>query len=124
VGIKIIIVQSKQAVSDITQEWLDAMQSEWLPIQEGMGLRLKGPVRHIRRNQHVEVQVRYHSPIAMLTGTLDEAQPIIGGERGMRYIVYDGEVTEHRSDDVALPSDEQPMRIVLSQNALQPRSST
>tara|TARA_R110002051_G_scaffold46751_1_gene93364 strand:+ start:1527 stop:4790 length:3264 start_codon:yes stop_codon:yes gene_type:complete len=124
VGIKIIIVQSKKAVSDITQEWLDSMQSEWLPIQEGMGLRLKGPVRHIRRNQHVEVQVRYHSPIAMLTGTLDEAQPIIGGERGMRYIVYDGEITEHRSDDVALPSDEQPMRIVLSQNALQPRSST
>ena len=123
VAIKIIIVQSRNAVSDITQEWLASMQSEWLPIQEGMGLRLQGPVRHIARNQHLEVQVRYHSPIAMLTGTLDEAQPIIGGEQGMRYIVYDGEVTEHGSDDGPLPSDDQPMRIVLSQNVLQPRST-
>ena len=55
-----------------------------------MGLRLIGPVRHIESNQHLEVQVRYHSPIAMLTGTLDEAQPVIGGQMGMRYIVKGG----------------------------------
>ena len=88
-----------------------------------MGLRLIGPVRHIESNQHLEVQVRYHSPIAMLTGTLDEAQPVIGGQMGMRYIVKGGDVTEHNSDDGPLPSDCQPMRIVLNNETLQPRSA-
>lgn len=122
-GIKVVLVDSGQSLRDITQEWVSSMESEWLPIREGMGLRLQGPVRRMMSSQHLEVQVRYHSPIAMLAGTLDAAAPIIGGERGMRYIVKGDKITVHGSNDGRLKSDGKEMSTILSFNALQPRST-
>tara|TARA_R110000822_G_scaffold8704_40_gene34437 strand:- start:923 stop:4186 length:3264 start_codon:yes stop_codon:yes gene_type:complete len=122
-GIKLVIVEPGRSLRDITEEWVASMESEWLPIQKGMGLRLKGPIHRMGDSQHLEVQVRYHSPIAMLTGTVDEAEPIIGGNRGMRYIVKGKNITEHGSDDGPMQSDCQQMNIILTPNELQPRST-
>jgi hypothetical protein len=54
------------------------------------------------------LQVIYHSPLAMLTGTLNPRQLVVGGAQGMRYIIRGTSITEHGSNDGPLLSDSLP----------------
>ena len=57
---------------------------------------------------HWQLQVIYHSPLAMLTGTLNPRQLVVGGNQGMRYIIRGTSITEHGSSDGPLASDHLP----------------
>jgi hypothetical protein len=62
-------------------EWrqlLPCLRSEWLPAQQGMGLRLSGTLPAITGTW--ELRVLYHSPLAMSSGVLDKDTLTIGGQ--------------------------------------------
>ncbi|AQZ94254.1 toxin VasX [Halopseudomonas phragmitis] len=116
-GIKLAAVTPGGVPEDITDSWVNSVTCEWLPIQQGMGLKLSGSLADLAESQHLEVRVLYHSPLAMLTGTLDERNPVVGGRMGMRYLVRGGRIIEHASTDGPLPSDQLPIRQALSFDA-------
>jgi hypothetical protein len=84
------------------------VQSQWLPIHQGMGLRLSGKLPAQPEGGYWQLQVIYHSPLAMLTGTLTPRQLVVGGAQGMRYIIRGTSITEHGSSDGPLVSDSLP----------------
>ncbi|MDH0097645.1 hypothetical protein L1F06_004195 [Ectopseudomonas hydrolytica] len=49
------------------------MHSQWLSIHQGMGLRLSGKLPAQPEGSYWQLQVIYHNPLAMLTGTLNPA---------------------------------------------------
>jgi hypothetical protein len=55
-----------------------------------------------------QLQVIYHSPLAMLTGTLNPGRLVVGCAQGMRYIIRGTSITEHGSSDGPLASDRLP----------------
>ena len=81
------------------------LESSWLPIHQGMGLRLKGKLPRQPNSRYCQVQVLYHSPLAVQAGTLNHQQLIVGGAMGMRYIVRGAAVVEHASNEGPLLSD-------------------
>jgi hypothetical protein len=59
---------------------------------------------------HWQLQVIYHSPLAMLTSTLNPGRLVVGGTQGMRYIIRGTSITEHGGSDGPLISDSLPRR--------------
>ncbi|MBF8159718.1 hypothetical protein [Ectopseudomonas hydrolytica] len=95
------------------------MHSQWLPIHQGMGLRLSGKLPAQPEGAYWQLQVIYHSPLAMLTGTLNPRQLVVGGTQGMRYIIRGTSITEHGSSDGPLVSDTL-AAVVVEQSVLTP----
>ncbi len=83
--LRLAAINAAGTPTDCTRQWLAAVQSQWLPIHQGMGLCLSGKLPAQPEGGHWQLQVIYHSPLAMLTGTLSPHQLVVGGNQGMRY---------------------------------------
>jgi hypothetical protein len=106
---------------DCTAAFLPSLRSEWLPAQQGMGLRLSGTLSAVMGTW--ELRVLYHSPLAMGSGVLDKDTLTISGQNGMRYIVRGKRVTEHLSTAGNLASDRLPAHKIDS-TLLNPKERT
>ncbi|WP_092286417.1 toxin VasX [Halopseudomonas sabulinigri] len=103
--VKVVAFDAANTPVDCTSEWLSGVESTWLPIHQGMGLRLSGKLPRRLDSHYWQVQVLYHSPLAMQAGTLNSRQLIVGGGKGMRYIVRGSSVVEHAATAGPLLSD-------------------
>lgn len=119
-GITLVAVGSNQSVRSITPLWEDSLECEWLPIEEGMGLKIVGRVAELFETEHLEVRVLYHSPLALMTGSASEASPVVGGNMGVRYLIKGGKITRHANEDGPLPSDGLLIEKPVSSEKLQP----
>lgn len=82
---------------DLGREWTSTLSAAWIPADQGQGLLLTG--RFARPVSRLEVQVAYHSPLPLLSGSQGD-DAIIGGPRGIRFaIAPDGLVTPLYADD-------------------------
>lgn len=106
---------------DYTAAFLPSLRSEWLPAQQGMGLRLSGSLPAVMGTW--ELRVLYHSPLAMGSGVLDKDTLTIGGQNGMRYLIHGKRVTEHLSTAGNLASDRLPAHKIDS-TLLNPKECT
>ncbi|MBK58920.1 MAG: hypothetical protein CML01_08970 [Pseudomonas sp.] len=121
--IKLVAFDKLNTPTDCTQQWLNNVASHWLPIHQGMGLRLAGAVPRRADCAYWQLQVLYHSPLAMQAGTLDPQKQVVGGGMGMRYIITGSTIVEHGSNDGPLLSDRY-SAIVVSTSQLQPKDAT
>jgi hypothetical protein len=106
---------------DYTAALLPSLRSEWLPAQQGMGLRLSGTLSAVMGTW--ELRVLYHSPLAMGSGVLDKDTLTIGGQHGVRYLIRGKRVTEHHSTVGKLASDRLPAQKIDS-TLLKPKERT
>jgi hypothetical protein len=116
-------IDERQMVTDHTAGWLASMRSQWLPAEQGMGLRLSGVMPSAPKSSHWQLRVLYHSPIAMLTGVLNTEKMVVGGNMGLRYIVKGSRIVEHSSEDAPLPSD-RTSSIQVTATQLQPKEQS
>lgn len=103
--VKLIAFDKLNAPTDCTRQWLNNLECHWLPIHQGMGLRLAGTVPRRADCTYWQLQVLYHSPLAMQAGSLNPQDPVVGGGMGMRYIITGSTIVEHGSSDGPLLSD-------------------
>ena len=87
-----------------------------------MGLRLSGALPKSADSHYWQLQVLYHSPLAMQAGTLGPQQMVVGGGMGLRYIIRGTAVVEHASNDGPLLIDSF-SAVPLSQELLHPKES-
>ena len=106
--LRLAAINAAGTPTDCTRQWLATVQSQWLPIHQGMGLRLSGKLPAQPEGGYWQLQVIYHSPLAMLTSTLNPRQLVVGGNQGMRYIIRGTSITEHGSSDGPLLSESLP----------------
>ena len=71
---------------DMTPYWLPGTLCQWIPIEEGQGLRISGPFKEVKDLLRtppgtLSLRLRYRTP---LTGILG-ARSFIGGERGLAF---------------------------------------
>ena len=118
--IALVAVDSNQSVRNVTPSWEDSLECEWLPIEEGMGLKLVGKVAELFDTEHLEVRVLYYSPLALMTGSASEGSPVVGGKMGVRYLIKGGKITVHGNEDGPLPSDKMLIEQPVSNRKLQP----
>src|SRR5690554_607562 len=122
-GITLVAVGSNQSLRNITPTWEDSLKCEWLPIEEGMGLKVIGEVAELLETEHLEVRILYHSSLALMTGSASEANPIVGGDKGVRYLIQGAKITRHANEDGALPSDKVLIQKSISNTRLQPEGN-
>lgn len=120
--IKLIAFDKLNTPTDCTRQWLNNLESHWLPIHQGMGLRLAGAVPHRADCTYWQLQVLYHSPLAMQAGTLGPQKAVVGGGMGMRYIIKGSTIVEHGSSDGPLISDRY-SSVAVSSDLLQPKDA-
>ena len=120
--VKLIAFDKLNTPTDCSLQWLGNLTSHWLPIHQGMGLRLTGAVPRRADCRYWQLQVLYHSPLAMQTGTLDPQKPVVGGGMGMRYIIKGSTIVEHGSNDGPLRSDNY-SSVAVSSELLQPKDT-
>lgn len=103
----LVAVNDRGSATDCTLQWLEKLNSEWMPYHNGMGLSLSGKLPECLNTRYWQVQVLYHSPLALQTGALstDPEKLVIGGGMGMRYIINGSAVTEHKTNDGPLVID-------------------
>jgi len=121
--VKLVAFDKLNTPTDCTQQWLENLDSHWLPIHQGMGLRLAGAVPRRADCAYWQLQVLYHSPLAMQAGTLGPQNVVVGGGMGMRYIITGSTIVEHGSSDGHLLSDRY-NAIAVSPSHLQPKDAT
>ena len=121
--IKLIAFDKLNTPTDCTRQWLNNLESHWLPIHQGMGLRLAGTVPRRADCAYWQLQVLYHSPLAMQAGTLGPQELVVGGGMGMRYIITGSTIVEHGSSDGPLLSDRY-SSVAVSPELLQPKDAT
>lgn len=95
---------------DFTLHWLNQAEADWIPAEQGMGLKLSGPVPLLPQGSHWQVRVLYYAPAGMLAGTLNPDNLVIGGKWGLRFLIDGSNITEHVSNEGALPSDSIPAK--------------
>ncbi|VVQ25267.1 hypothetical protein PS925_05711 [Pseudomonas fluorescens] len=88
---------------DITPFWLSDSSCQWIPIDEGQGLRISGPFKEVKDVLRtppgtLSLRLRYRTP---LTGILG-ARSFIGGERGLAFTL------NNSTGVIALRSDPTP----------------
>ena len=120
--LKLVAFDNRNTPTDCTRQWLGNLQSQWLPIHQGMGLRLSGALPKRADSHYWQLQVLYHSPLAMQAGTLDPQQLVVGGGMGLRYIIRGTAVVEHASNDGPLLIDSF-STVPVSPEQLQPKES-
>ena len=120
--VKLIAFDTLNTPTDCTQQWLGNLASHWLPIHQGMGLRLAGAVPRRADCEYWQLQVLYHSPLAMQAGTLGPQELVVGGGMGMRYIIKGSGIVEHGSSDGPLISDRYDS-VPISTELLQPKDA-
>lgn len=75
---------------DMTPHWLSSSTCQWIPHQEGQGLRLSGPFNPLKNilsstPTTVSLRLRYRTPLIVMLG----APNFIGGERGLAFTLND-----------------------------------
>ncbi|MGG5870397.1 toxin VasX [Pseudomonas peli] len=120
--IKLVAFDNRNTPTDCTRQWLSNLESQWLPIHQGMGLRLSGALPKRADSHYWQLQVLYHSPLAMQAGTLGPQQLVVGGGMGLRYIIRGTAVVEHASNDGPLLIDSF-STVPVSPELLQPKES-
>lgn len=103
--VKVVAYDAISRPVNCTREWLSGVESAWLPIHQGMGLRLSGKLPRHLDSSYWQIQVLYHSPLAMQAGALNSGKLIVGGGMGMRYIIRGSSVVEHAATAGSLLSD-------------------
>jgi hypothetical protein len=83
---------------------------------------LSGALPKRADSHYWQIQVLYHSPLAMQAGTLSPQQPVVGGGMGLRYIIRGTAVVEHASNDGPLLIDSF-STVAVSPELLQPKES-
>ncbi|MFJ2467566.1 hypothetical protein, partial [Pseudomonas sp. NPDC087615] len=88
---------------DMTPFWLSDSSCQWIPIEEGQGLRISGPFKEVKDvlrtpPSTLSLRLRYRTP---LTGILG-ARSFIGGERGLAFTL------NNTSGVIALRNDPTP----------------
>lgn len=88
---------------DMTPHWLASSACQWIPHQEGQGLRLSGPFNTLKSVLGttpctVSLRLRYRTPLTAMLG----ASTFIGGERGLAFTLND------TTDVIALWADPTP----------------
>jgi hypothetical protein len=88
---------------DMTPHWLASSVCQWIPHQEGQGLRLSGPFNTLKNvlgttPSTVSLRLRYRTPLTAMLG----ARTFIGGERGLAFTLND------TTDVIALWADPTP----------------
>lgn len=66
---------------DLGADWLRASKCQWIPADEGQGLRLTASFP--RSLTRLSLRIRYHNPMALLAG----GGATIGGPKGMAYVL-------------------------------------
>lgn len=120
--VKLAAFDNRNTPADCTRQWLGNLESQWLPIHQGMGLRLSGALPKRADSHYWQLQVLYHSPLAMQAGTLGPQQMVVGGGMGLRYIIRGTAVVEHASNDGPLLIDSF-SAVPVSQELLHPKES-
>lgn len=120
--VKLAAFDNRNTPADSTRQWLGNLESQWLPIHQGMGLRLSGALPKRADSHYWQLQVLYHSPLAMQAGTLGPQQMVVGGGMGLRYIIRGTAVVEHASNDGPLLIDSF-SAVPVSAEQLQPKES-
>jgi len=120
--VKLAAFDNRNTPTDCTRQWLGNLESQWLPIYQGMGLRLSGALPKSADSHYWQLQVLYHSPLAMQAGTLGPQQMVVGGGMGLRYIIRGTAVVEHASNDGPLLIDSF-SAVPVSQELLHPKES-
>ncbi|MEX5688187.1 hypothetical protein [Pseudomonas silesiensis] len=75
---------------NMTPHWLSSSACQWIPHQEGQGLRLSGPFKELKSvlgtpPSTVSLRLRYRTPLTAMLG----ARTFIGGERGLAFTLND-----------------------------------
>ncbi|MCK1794270.1 toxin VasX [Pseudomonas violetae] len=88
---------------DMPPHWLSSSSCQWIPHQEGQGLRLSGPFKELKdvlgtTPSTVSLRLRYRTPLTAILG----ASTFIGGERGLAFTL------NHYTDVIALRADPTP----------------
>ena len=88
---------------DMTPYWLSSSVCQWIPFQEGQGLRLSGPFKTLSgvlstQPATVSLRLRYHTPLTAMLG----AQNFVGGEQGVAFTLT------HNNGVIALRNDPTP----------------
>lgn len=71
---------------DMAPHWLSSSACQWIPFQEGQGLRLSGPFKTLSNvistsPATVSLRLRYRTPLIAMLG----AHNFVGGERGVAF---------------------------------------
>ena len=71
---------------DMTPFWLSDSSCQWIPIEEGQGLRISGPFKEVKDllstpPSTLSLRLRYRTPLIGILG----ARSFIGGERGLAF---------------------------------------
>ena len=78
---------AEEPMQDVGDVWIHSSSCEWIPADEGQGLRLKGPFKREVANlfasqpTKVSLRLRYRTPLTSMLGALS----YIGGERGVAF---------------------------------------
>ncbi|MHC8340992.1 toxin VasX [Pseudomonas sp. HLT2-19-2] len=88
---------------DMTPHWLSSSVCQWIPQEEGQGLRIRGPFNTLKSvlgttPSTVSLRLRYRTPLTAMLG----ARTFIGGERGFAFTL------NHDTDVIALWADPTP----------------
>lgn len=110
VHLTLAAVDQMGRAEDFTHHWLDKAQADWIPADRGMGLKVSGPVPPLPGGSHWQLRVLYCAPAGMLAGALEPNKLVVGGNWGMRFLIEGERITEHASNEGALPSDHIPAK--------------
>ena len=77
---------------DMAPHWLSSSECQWIPFQEGQGLRLSGPFKTLSNvlstsPATVSLRLRYRTPLIAMLG----AHNFVGGERGVAFTLTDND---------------------------------
>ena len=70
----------------MTPYWLSGSSCQWIPFEEGQGLRISGPFKEVKDllsspPSTLSLRLRYRTPLIAILG----ARSFIGGERGLAF---------------------------------------
>lgn len=116
-----------QSLQDIGEHWIRSSHCQWIPYQEGQGLRLSGLFDIVQNFLHskpsrVSLRLRYKNPITAFLG----AQSFIGGKEGLAFTFTPGEGLIALRDDPTSVLDKaqsHPLSAEKNSHFLQPKSN-